>query len=61
MAVHPCPVCGLRFTNGSELVQHAADDHTRHLRLEDETQETVTVPRRPAERRDTRGVLRLPW
>ena len=38
-----CPLCGLRFRHGTELVQHAREDHAPAPPAE--THETVVVPR----------------
>lgn len=57
MAVHPCPVCGLRYTNRSELDDHVSAEHTQQL--PEEEQETIRVPR--AEGGDDQEVLQLPW
>ncbi|MFP5219579.1 MAG: hypothetical protein ACLGIG_07565 [Actinomycetes bacterium] len=38
-----CPLCGLRFRHGTELAQHARDDHSPAP--QPETRETVVVPR----------------
>lgn len=38
-----CPLCGLRFRHGTELAQHAREDHSPPP--SPETRETVLVPR----------------
>jgi hypothetical protein len=38
-----CPLCGLRFRHGSELTQHAREDHAPPAGPE--KRETVRIPR----------------
>jgi hypothetical protein len=38
-----CPLCGLRFRHGTELDQHAREDHAPPS--PPETRETVTIPK----------------
>jgi hypothetical protein len=61
MSYHPCPVCGLRFERTTELYDHVSHDHTQHVSLEDEEQETIEVPKRSGKSPGSSGVVHLPW
>jgi hypothetical protein len=52
-----CPLCGLRFRHGSELDQHARDEHAPPAA--EETRETLRIPRhREVEERPIDQVLK---
>lgn len=54
-----CPLCGLRFRYGSELDQHARDDHAPPAHLHCPAPRPRTESDRSVEEREP--VLHLPW